>query len=623
MASDAESDSHEYGVPKDKLSQTPAQQPAAGESWRPGRSPANVELNLGLQMHQRQRALRSAGQDASAPRPEPVGPHSPEHLSPPWTRPTIPDEGEPLRRTRRPIPSDWKPPLAVGASLGEGLSRLEQADRLVAQWEAILRNARETQTFADLSSFERQLEKVTRERDELDESEENLVPVEELESTKRDRIEGRIKVLKGALERCASQAGKVNIQAAIDAYEDGRILCWDKWTLVYAGSVVDYCPTYESFTVDRDKRLDRYFLDHGLGWLWFEAPLAPAGNTQPGHLLAATWAQPSSKKAKCWNGASDGWNITMGFRRVRAFHSRLIEPESAQPDLGQFGGSLAKNKTSQGKVLPVTPTHAGFSKKQMEGLQRRGHDDPDGPRCFFLMHLDSGASVPSLHETDLTMLGIDLCAYPPQTEMSMATANGIIEMPMLEMRVDVCQHDGTPLVGDNPVWPRERHELGGIVPVTVMPGSDVLIEGDSGGLTAKVLEKRRQQGEDVSQKALAGRGKAYAEMRLSGMLPFQVCYSACAPGLTPWFGEDRRDVLGADRMPGQRRNEWHKGILSQEAPVEVEITERPRLIVFEHELGHARRLRDVDVLGRPGASITTLIDGSDIKSFLVEPRRLP
>lgn len=54
---------------------------------------------------------------------------------------------------------------------------MEQADRLVAQWEAILRNARETQTFADLSSFEQQLEKVTRERDELDESEENLVPV--------------------------------------------------------------------------------------------------------------------------------------------------------------------------------------------------------------------------------------------------------------------------------------------------------------------------------------------------------------------------------------------------------------------------------------------------------------
>lgn len=177
MASDAESDSHEYGVPKDKLSQTPTQQPAADESWRPGRSPANVELNLGLQRHQRQRALRSAGQDASAPRPEPVGPHSPELLRPPWTRPTIPDEGEPLRRTRRPIPPDWKPPLAVGASLGEGLSRLEQADRLVAQWEAILRNARETQTFADLSSFEQQLEKVTRERDELDESEENLVPV--------------------------------------------------------------------------------------------------------------------------------------------------------------------------------------------------------------------------------------------------------------------------------------------------------------------------------------------------------------------------------------------------------------------------------------------------------------
>ena len=92
--------------------------------------------------------------------------------------PEIPQD-QPLpapKRARRPIPADWKPPLAVGASLGDNLSRLEKAERLVLQWEAILENARKTQPRADLSSFERQVEKVKRERDRLEETEENLTP---------------------------------------------------------------------------------------------------------------------------------------------------------------------------------------------------------------------------------------------------------------------------------------------------------------------------------------------------------------------------------------------------------------------------------------------------------------
>jgi hypothetical protein len=91
-------------------------------------------------------------------------------------RPVRKDDSPP-RRTRRPIPPDWTPPLAVGAPLGEGLSRLEEADRRVLQWEAILANARETQPGADLEPFEQRLKDVRRERDEMEESEENTVPV--------------------------------------------------------------------------------------------------------------------------------------------------------------------------------------------------------------------------------------------------------------------------------------------------------------------------------------------------------------------------------------------------------------------------------------------------------------
>lgn len=83
----------------------------------------------------------------------------------------------PQRWPRRPIPPDWRPPLAVGASLGENLSLFEEAERTVLQWEAILENARRTQPRADLSPFERKLEEVRREFEEMSETEENMVPL--------------------------------------------------------------------------------------------------------------------------------------------------------------------------------------------------------------------------------------------------------------------------------------------------------------------------------------------------------------------------------------------------------------------------------------------------------------
>lgn len=89
---------------------------------------------------------------------------------PSHSRPSTP------KRHKRPIPTDWTPPLAIGASLGPNLSRLEKAERLVLQWEAILENARQTQPGVDLSSLQTQLEKVTRERDEMEDTEENLIP---------------------------------------------------------------------------------------------------------------------------------------------------------------------------------------------------------------------------------------------------------------------------------------------------------------------------------------------------------------------------------------------------------------------------------------------------------------
>lgn len=401
-----------------------------------------------------------------------------------------------------------------------------------------------------------------------------------------------------ALEQTESSAAKINIQAAIDAYKNRRILCWDKWTLIYAGKLVDCCPTYQSFTLDREERLDRYFEEHGEGWLWYEPPLSSI-DSAPEHLYAATWANPTYDRNNMWGcDAPINWHITMGFRRVQSFHNRSGQPKSAD---------------DKGKVITYSRPGRKTPKKMVV------YDDPDGPRCFFLMHLDSGASLPTLHRTDLSALGINSKTYPMQTQLTVHTVQGKTDMWLYEMRVDVCRHDGESLVGDDPVWPEERRELGGIVPVAIVPNTHKTIRGDSGAMSMKKLAGLRRHGWDVSEKAMAERGLHEEEKRLSGMLPFQVCYSAGVPGKNIWFGEDRRDVLGADRMPGQRRFEWHKSPLSPKTPVDVDALhmDRPKYLVFEHDLGQGRRLRDADL--RTGGSCTTLFDGAAFKSYPVEP----
>ncbi|KAF9765494.1 hypothetical protein IL306_002211 [Fusarium sp. DS 682] len=478
------------------------------------------------------------------------------------------------QRTRRPIPPCWKPPLAIGESLGDNLSRLEQAERSVLQWEAIIENARITQPLADLSSLEKQLNKARQRFEQMEETDENLIPVDELEATKRQRIQQRISLLNASLERNECPAGDINIRAAIQAYQTGRIKCWDQWTLLYAGHVVDFCPSYESFTLDREERLDRYHSMYGDGWLWYEAPLAPKGNYQPEQLMAATWVEPSGSGVLTEYHAST-WTIHMGFRRVKGFHSRVT---SRLDDT---------DRTKSGKVLLYKTT------KREIGSKARGacyvEDDNTAPRVCFKMQLDSGATHPALHDTDLDYLGIDRKRYPAQTHAGVRTADSLKVADIYEMRVDVCRHNGESLVGEEPVYPNDRRQLGGILPVMVLIESS-----DDQSEPLHVWHKKAlKNGEDVSEKAMAGRDKGQNESRLSGMLPFQVCYFAGAPGAsTFWFGEDRRDVLGADRMPGQQRWERQKSALTVKRPAEFSNLDRPT-VIFEHQ-GNGVRLIDMD-----------------------------
>ena len=426
-----------------------------------------------------------------------------------------------------------------------------------------------------------------------------------------------------------SPEGWENIQGVIDGYTDGSIPCWEKWTLVYGGRIVDTCPNYESFTQDRKQRLDHYLEQYGKGWLWFEPPLAPKDNIQPDRLLAATWAQPKGRRSNVWDGES-GWEITMGFRRVKTFHSREGKPDvlvtgdatkvEDPANEGSKNDPTAKRRRSSCKVLPYVPTGRPKPKKSEKWVVRDDDDDDEGIRCFFLMQLDSGASLPCLYKDDLRVLGIDPASYPAQSQVNLFTANGSMRSPIYELRVDVCRYNGQSLVGDNPVWPQERHEIGGITPVAVL-NSEHPPKGSSGALSLEELRVREKRGEDVSEEALAKRYKKTADCRLSGLLPFRCCYLGGAPGMRLWLGEDRRDVLGADRMPGQRRYEPFKQSKLPKAPVDLGSLERPN-ITFEHEVGDTW-IVDKDIEDRTGASIMTVKSDFKTQIHRLEPRKLP
>ncbi|KAG4294961.1 hypothetical protein FPRO06_01546 [Fusarium proliferatum] len=575
---------------------------------RPGRSEANREINLRLRRSQRLQSMR--------PEPLPAPPHTVEEeeeeaeegfsaesqgvqtvtsTSSPGRSAQMSSAHHEPSRARRPIPSDWKPPLAIGESLGDNLSRLEEAERSVLQWEAIVENARIAQPLADLSGLEQQLQKARQIFSQMEDTDENLMPVDELETTKQRRIQRRMSLLKASLDRSECPVGDINIRAAIQAYESGRIKCWDKWTVLYAGNVVDFCPSYESFTLDRDERLDRYHGMYGDGWLWYEAPLAPKGNYQPEQLMAATWAQPSGSWGVLADYHAHAWSIHMGFQRVKGFHSR-------------FSARLSdRNRKDIGKVLTYETRmrELGTPEKGMCFVE----DDSTAPRVCFLMQLDSGATHPSLHKTDIAYLAIDSKTYPAQTHTTVVTASSTTVAALYEIRVDICRHNGESLVGEEPVFPKDRRQIGGIVPVMVLVDST---EDQSKPLDEWYIEALKN-GEDVSEEAMAARYKGQDECRLSGMLPFQVCYFSGAPGApTFWFGEDRRDVLGADRMPGHQRWERHKEAYIVERPAEFEDLDRPT-VIFEHQ-GNGIRLLDRDSKEDKSTSILSIERQSVLKA---------
>ncbi|XXH03021.1 hypothetical protein Hte_009411 [Hypoxylon texense] len=164
--------------------------------------------------------------------------------------------------------------IVIGADLGVNLSHIEAKNREIAQQRYVIEHDKKHSP-EQVAHQQMLLDELIKEREEMPDNEENNMPEDQREEG--NRIDERLKLLNWGLETCQCEAEEVNIRAAIQGYRSKEIPYSEKYTLIYAGRIVDFCPTYQSFCEDRKERLDRYFAIYGPGWLWHEPPLSGTG----------------------------------------------------------------------------------------------------------------------------------------------------------------------------------------------------------------------------------------------------------------------------------------------------------------------------------------------------------
>jgi hypothetical protein len=153
---------------------------------------------------------------------------------------------------------------------------------------------------------------------------------------------------------------------------------------------------------------------------------------------------------------------------------------------------------------------------------------------------------------------------------------------VFELFVCVLDGDGKQLVDKNdPVYPHAPYYLGSMCPVAEIEGA---VQYD-------------EQGREIC-------------LRLSGMLPFVACYVASAPtrdGIH--LGEDRNDVLGSHKMPGQKKWSLEEPTLPSE---DLPDGHYGRLnITFNHRQGLIVE-RDYEDINH--ASVVTILEGTKKKT---------
>ena len=402
------------------------------------------------------------------------------------------------------------------------------------------------------------------------------------------------------ISQTANDDVKANIQGAIDCYENLQLGVSRKYSIFYAGQFMEFADSWEEFTEDRPARLERYAARCGPGSLWYEPPLCGDGDD-----ILAPSVQAMRGTVSRVSGTSTH-RITMSFQGLRVLPGKSHPSDTSQARLQSQSVPTGYNERTVGRFEP----------------------DSSKPRLAFRMILDSGASYPCLFEGDFKMLGVDTKTYAAASCHRVSIANGgKLNSFIYELYVTVCDTlTARPLVDPNhPVWPQRRPELGGIQRVVMFSkGQDSLgqvADLHPNGSVKKLYRNWAERAEDSCG-------------RLSGMLPFQCCYIQSSPGLSGiWLGEDRKDVLGAQRMPGQMRYEPGTTLTFDTGHpkhtwdvLDTGNEGNPVLLKMVHEVrgpdgSRIMRVHDCEGENKHGASEISVIDGTGWQDiFKVKPR---
>ncbi|KAK8043693.1 hypothetical protein PG993_006123 [Apiospora rasikravindrae] len=437
--------------------------------------------------------------------------------------------------------------LVVGANLGENLSRIEYKDREILQQEFIA-NWHEKRQPDAVQHQHTVLAQLVEERAKMKNTRENTTPIDELRNERA--IADRLDILRETLESSRCDDEMENIRAAIAGYESGQITCSDQFTLIYGGHIVDTCPSYDSFCVDRDERLDRYAQQYGPGWLWHEPPLAEQGSSSTGA------AQVYAKKGFCLDQA---WHRYAEFGLFPIFMKFVASD------------GKVRRKTAHTR-RPVTRSmkrkHDSDDVQDESGEDGEVNDTPLRS-CTFKVMLDTGATFPILLARDLARLGIDPETHTAQGAFTVSTVSGQEPMRFYELYVGM----GASLSSETEPGSEFTNETG--IP---------LEKGLMGGLCPVIVSGSTEDDEDENEEFP---DRLWTE-RLSGIMPFKACYVSSVPTAGRiWMGQDRKDVLGSQRMPPYRRFSTHHRVDPGYPSSMLDVQDAlgtPEDVVFYHRL---------------------------------------
>ncbi|KAI9799898.1 MAG: hypothetical protein M1833_003820 [Piccolia ochrophora] len=384
------------------------------------------------------------------------------------------------------------PSVVFGDAERKGMSKIERADLRVEQWERIRREHARILPEA-LPHIDKRLQAARDARDQLGETKENHTIINS--QLRAEAIQRRIEVLDECLASSGFEPERENIRGAIQAYQSGRIRYSASYTLLWAGKVVDEAATYGEFVADRRARLDRYASEHGPHWLWFESPLCVAAENRPRARKCAVL-----ERNLCTSGLGQ-YYVNQGYWKQSGWVRRLAGFNVEKPP-----GDDSFAKRHDGTVFVCDA----------------------GPKLIYRSLLDSGATYPSLHMSDLADLGVFPESYGAQSCTTVVTATGKVSVRIYELYVEVCDEHGASLVDPaDPTIPHAPKYVGSLCPVTA---------------------------EITAYEPTVDENGESEDNRVAGISTLLAPYVSSTPARNVLcLGEDRNDVLGAHKMPPNRR----------------------------------------------------------------------